>query len=130
MRRIASLEAEWRPRSTTEQLLVEQMVTAQWKLVRLEVGERSIYMQTMAADKQMALLDRFSVQRGRLERSFSKAVHELEHLRKNGLVEVAEPAQMIVAQPVPERITDFGVEPRPAVLPSLVMSPAIQCDSR
>ena len=106
------------------------MVTAQWKLVRLEVGERSIYMQTMAADKQMALLDRFSVQRGRLERSFSKAVHELEHLRKNGLVEVAEPAQMIVAQPVPERITDFGVEPRPAVLPSLVMSPAIQCDSR
>ena len=79
---------------------------------------------------QVVLLDRFSVQRGRLERSFSKAVRELEHLRKNRLVEVAEPAQVIVAQPVPERITDFGVEPRPAVLPSLVMSPAIQCDSR
>ena len=78
----ASLEAEWRPRNRTEQLLVEQMVTAQWKLARLEVGERSIYMQTMAADKQMALLDRFSVQRGRLERSFSKAMRELEHLRK------------------------------------------------
>ena len=126
----ASLEAEWRPRNRTEQLLLEQMVAAQWKLARLEVGERSIYMQTMAADKQMALLDRFSVQRGRLERSFSKAMRELEHLRKNRLVEVAEPASVIAARPVPEQIPDFGVEPRPAVLPSLVMSPAVQCDSR
>jgi len=126
----ASLEAEWRPRNTTEQLLLEQMVTAHWKLARLEVGERSIYMQTMAADKQMALLDRFSIQRGRLERSFFKAVHELEHLRKNRLVEVGEAAQVAAAQPLPDHILDFGVEPRPAVLPSLVMSPAIQCDSR
>ena len=90
----ASLEAEWRPRNTTERLLLEQMVTAQWKLARLEVGERSIYMQTMAADKQMALLDRFSVQRGRLERSFSKAVHELEHLRKSRLIGEDRPAEV------------------------------------
>ena len=96
----AALEAEWRPRDRTEQLLLEQMLTAQWKLVRLEVGERSIYMQTMAADKQMALLDRFSVQRGRLERSFSKAMRELEHLRKARPIQEELPA-LPLAQPSP-----------------------------
>ena len=98
----ASLEAEWRPRNRTEQLLLEQMVTAQWKLARLEVGERSIYMQTMAADKQMALLERFSVQR-RLERSFSKAMRELEHLRK--------------ARPIQEELLAASLAQPPAHVP-------------
>ncbi len=38
-------------------------------------------MKEMPAGQQMALLDRFSVQRGRLERSFSKVMHQLQHLR-------------------------------------------------
>jgi hypothetical protein len=76
------LQAEWRPASRTEHLLVEQMAVAQWKLARLEVGERSIFTQQMPAERQMALLDRFSTQRSRLERSFSKAMHELRDLRK------------------------------------------------
>jgi hypothetical protein len=78
----AGLQAEWRPQTPTEQLLVEQMAVAQWKLARLEVGERSIYMQDMGAERQLALLDRFSVQRGRLERSFFKALRELRELRQ------------------------------------------------
>jgi hypothetical protein len=77
-----NLEDEWRPQNRTEQLFVEQMAVAQWKLARLEVGERSILMQEMPAERQMALLDRFSSQRSRLERSFSKAMSELQHLRK------------------------------------------------
>jgi hypothetical protein len=77
-----NLEADWQPQNRTEQLLVEQMAVAQWKLARLEVGERSIYMETMGAERQLALLDRFSVQRGRLERSFSRALRELQNLRK------------------------------------------------
>lgn len=76
------LECEWQPQTRTEQLLVEQMAVAQWKLARLEVGERSIYMQDMPAERQLALLDRFSIQRSRLERSFTKAIHELRELRK------------------------------------------------
>ena len=64
----ADLESGWQPQNRTEQLLVEQMAVAQWKLARLEVGERSIFAQTMPAEKQMALLDRFSTQRSRLER--------------------------------------------------------------
>jgi hypothetical protein len=114
------LEAEWRPRGRTEQLLVEQMVLAQWKLARLEVGERSIFMQNMPAEKQMALLDRFSVQRSRLERSFSKAMRELQHLRNTRPNARAEEAD----EPA-------GDKPRPAATgeaavaqPSYVMAPA------
>ncbi len=79
----ADLESDWNAQTRTEQLLVEQMAVAQWKLARLEVGERSIFTQDMPAGQQMALLDRFSTQRGRLERSFSKAMRELEHLQKS-----------------------------------------------
>jgi hypothetical protein len=70
------------------------MAVAQWKLARLEVGERSIYMQDMAAERQLALLDRFSMQRGRLERSFSKAMRELRELQ-----------QLSEGQPVREEIS-------------------------
>jgi hypothetical protein len=88
----ADLEHEWRPQNRTEQLLVEQMAVAQWKLARLEVGERSIYMQDMGAERQLALLDRFSVQRGRLERSFSRAMRELQDLRKTRALQEDLPA--------------------------------------
>ncbi len=78
----ADLESDWNAQTRTEQLLVEQMAVAQWKLARLEVGERSIFIKDMPAGQQMALLDRFSAQRGRLERSFSKAMHELQRLQR------------------------------------------------
>jgi hypothetical protein len=78
----ADLEADWQPRNRTEQLLVEQMALAHWKLARLEVGERSILRQDIEAERQLALLDRFSVQRVRLERCFNKTMRELEHLRE------------------------------------------------
>jgi hypothetical protein len=80
-RLFAGLEADWRPQNQTERLLVEQMAVAQWKLARLETGESSILEQTMTAEKQLALLDRFSVQRARLERSFSNGMRELQRLR-------------------------------------------------
>jgi len=83
-----------------EQLLVEQMAVAQWKLARLEVGERSIFAQGLPAEKQMALLDRFSAQRGRLERSFSKAAHDLEHFQKT---RPARQVQQDQQDPAPRR---------------------------
>jgi hypothetical protein len=68
------------------------MAVAQWKLARLETGESSLLEQTMTAEKQLALLDRFSVQRARLERSFSKAAHDLEHFRKTRPAKPEQPA--------------------------------------
>ena len=111
----ADLEDNWQPRNRTEQLLVEQMAVAQWKLARLEVGERSIFAQGMSAEKQMALLDRFSIQRSRLERSFSKAAHDLEHFQKT------RPARQAPAPggPRPPAPGDAWQQPAPA----LVMAP-------
>lgn len=113
----ADLESGWQPQNRTEQLLVEQMAVAQWKLARLEVGERSIFAQTMPAEKQMALLDRFSTQRSRLERSFSKAAHDLEHFQKT------RPARQAQQDPAPRPLAPEPSGPRPPV-PSLIMAPA------
>ena len=120
----ADLEANWQPRNRTEQLLVEQMAVAQWKLARLEVGERSIFVQGMPAERQMALLDRFSTQRSRLERSFSKAAHDLEHFQKTRSARQAEQDQQDPApRPLPPAPGDAWQQPAP----SLIMAPAPVC---
>jgi hypothetical protein len=133
----ADLENEWRPQNRTEQLLVEQMAVAQWKLARLEVGERSIYMQDIGAERQLALLDRFSVQRGRLERSFSRAMRELQDLRKTRVLEQDLPAPETQRIPVtPEAVpqctyimSDGAEGSWSSAAPPVLMSPA-QPDSR
>src|SRR5258708_37035997 len=40
------LETEWRPKSRSEQFYVEQMAISQWKLIRMELAERSVFEQT------------------------------------------------------------------------------------
>ncbi len=117
----ADLESEWDPQTRTEQLLVEQMVVAQWKLARLEVGERSILLQDMPAERQMALLDRFSVQKARLERSFSKAMQELRELRKpRKVLAAASPA---VNEPAARRPLPANHGGGTGPLPPYVMAP-------
>jgi hypothetical protein len=140
----AGLQADWRPRNHTEQLLVEQMAVAYWKLARLEVGERSILRQDMPAERQLALLDRFSMQRARLERGFSKTLWELEKLQRNRPSRQAQPARVEVVAPVPgiAAARPAATEPAPillefphlmsdlgaGLLPPLVMpAPALSC---
>ncbi|HTM48782.1 MAG TPA: hypothetical protein VL285_08890 [Bryobacteraceae bacterium] len=76
------LEEEWRPQSLTEQIYVEQMAVAQWKLARCEVAEANVLRQDLAAPVQIPLLDRIWQNQRRLERSFSQAHRELERLQK------------------------------------------------
>jgi hypothetical protein len=117
------LESDWQPQNRTQQLLVEQMAVAQWKLARLEVGERSIFTQPMPAERQMALLDRFSSQRNRLERSFAKAMSQLEHLQKTRPARQEQPVtkqDSAATRPVAPASSD----PWPATLSPLVMAPA------
>ena len=118
----ASLESDWQPQSRTEQLLLEQMAVAQWKLARLEVGERSIFAQGMPAEKQMALLDRFSTQRSRLERSFSNAMRELRQLQKTR-PERQDPAPRPLA-PAPQPAVPAPGDAWSQPTPPLVMTPA------
>jgi hypothetical protein len=115
------LESDWQPQNRTQQLLVEQMAVAQWKLARLEVGERSIFTQPMPAERQMALLDRFSSQRNRLERSFAKAMSQLEHLQKT---RPARQEQPVAKQHNPAVHPPASSDPWPAAPSPLVMAPA------
>jgi hypothetical protein len=57
------------------------MATSQWLLTRTASSESRIYEQPPLA-KQPALLDRLSVQRVRLERSFTTAMRELKQLQQ------------------------------------------------
>src|SRR6266705_2898026 len=72
------LEAEWNPRSRTEQFYLEQMAVSQWKLTRLEVGEINIFKKD---PDQIRLLDRLWQAQCRLERSYARAQRELERLQ-------------------------------------------------
>ncbi len=124
-RLFAGLEADWRPQNQTERLLVEQMAIAQWKLARLETGESSILEQPIAAEKQLALLDRFSVQRARLERSFSNGMRELQRLRsKHSTAPQPQPQGPVVSKPRPPVPEPAGQWPQP--VPPLVMRQPVQ----
>jgi hypothetical protein len=93
----ADLEAEWQPQTFTERLLVEQMAVNQWVLSRLAVSESLGYLHTIVgAKEQYALLDRIVGLRARYERSFSKAMHDLQQLQRS-----RRPAPKAVAEPAP-----------------------------
>ena len=77
------LEAEWQPQSRTEQFYVEQMAVSQWKLNRMEVGEFNVFTADAGAKTQLPMLDRLWQAQCRLERSYARAQHELEHLQKS-----------------------------------------------
>ena len=76
-----ALDAEWRPLTLTARFYVEQMAIAQWKLRRLEVAESSLLARDLPATIQIPLLDRLWQSQVRLERSFTRAQHELERIQ-------------------------------------------------
>jgi len=105
----ASLEAEWQPSTPTERALVEQMATTQWILARLARRECEAFAKFMAVDllgdfaqKLMPLIERFSAQKARLERSFSRTLHDLEHLQQQRRRESAKPKPAPAPQPQPQ----------------------------
>jgi hypothetical protein len=94
----ADLEAEWQPQTCTQRLLLEQMAVSQWilgRLARLETNGFSLTQ--LGIQDQYAFLDRISALRTRQERSFSKAMRDLEHLQRRPRPE---------AKPEPEHIPE------------------------
>src|SRR5882724_9651302 len=75
------LEAEWRPKSRTEQFYVEQMAVSQWKLNRMEMAELSVFGQTSDSKTQVPLLNRLWQSQNRAERAYARAQRELERLQ-------------------------------------------------
>jgi hypothetical protein len=76
------LEAEWRPQTRTEQIYLEQMAVAYWKLRRHERCEMQLLSQHSDTTTTRSLNILWQAQL-RLERSFTRAQRELEHLRKS-----------------------------------------------
>jgi len=116
-----SLEAEHDPVTPTEEALVVQLAMATWRLRRLyhqEAGFYTCQLQTLvglqkdlklddagrmghAAAWSESTLNMFNRQEGRLERTFYRALHELQRLHKERESNLAS-----VLQPVPEPPAD------------------------
>ncbi len=109
------LEAEWQPQTRTEQLLLEQMAVSQWLLMRFALSEAGVFMNQMPVKDQFDLLERYAAQRARLERSFSKAMHDLEHLqqhrpasdRQDTQPELDPEPEPLAASPIPHPLIPF-----------------------
>jgi hypothetical protein len=111
-----SFEAEHDPATPTEEALVVQLALANWRLRRLYHQEAGFYACQLQSLKGMqkdlnlddagrmghaaawseSTLGLFSRQEGRLERTFYRALHELQRLRKEREANLA-----LVSQPAP-----------------------------
>jgi hypothetical protein len=105
-----SYEAEHKPATATERALVEQLATTTWRLRRLHNIEAGLYKLNASnrdgserlrlvadgSDKALTILSR---QQARLERSFHKALRELERMRSKRTVGVASQKAPAPAQP-------------------------------
>jgi hypothetical protein len=112
------LEAEWNPRSRTEQFYLEQMAVNQWKLTRLEVGEINIFKKD---GDNIRLLDRLWQAQCRMERSYARAQRELERLQATRR---RQPHQRLEAVPLPQPVAEAPSAASAAVAVGKAASPA------
>ena len=113
-----ALNAEFQPQTEAERHYLEQMVIAQWLLVRAADSEYRVYEANLRLEKQIALLDRVDARRARLERSFTAGLHELQRLQKERQARAQQPS------PQPVQATQAPVTPlaEPPVPPAYMMS--------
>jgi len=118
----AELEDDWQPQGRTEKLHVEQLAVQQWLLMRLANFESIVYLNQMDPERQMALLEKFSAQRTRLENSFSKTMRDLEHLLQQRPKRTPAPSPQ---PPAPQPPVPRPPQPEPAEDPGhvYVMAP-------
>jgi hypothetical protein len=122
----ADLQADWQPQSRTEYLYLEQMFASHWLLARLATSEDRIYREETQLDNQLALLNRVSMLRTRLERSFTCARRELEQMQKERTKKerqapqprpapapVRKPAAPQATPPPPPYVMSEAAEPHP-----------------
>jgi hypothetical protein len=102
------LEAAWHPLDQPEQIQVETMAIAYWKLARLE-RDANAYLETLDPLDPKSL--RFQAQitqvQGSLERSYSRAQRDLERLQKTRALRAA-----------PQDARDTEAAPAPTVQPA------------
>ena len=77
----ARLEREWQPATISEEMMLEQIVSAQWNLACFQAAVNAVQMRT-PSDDQPACLDRLDLYRRRHENSLMRAHSMLLQLRK------------------------------------------------
>jgi len=98
-----NLEEDWQPENHSERHYLDQMANAQWLLTRMAASESRVYETNMQFEERFALLDRISVLRTRLERSFTTGLHELNRLQtKRQARPQPQPAPAAKAAPAPD----------------------------
>src|SRR5579864_5879706 len=128
-----SLEAEHAPTTPSEEALVVQLAMSTWRLRRLyhqEAGFYSCQLQSLVSRQKDLKLDDagrmghaaawsestltlFNRQEGRLERTFYRALHELQRLRKEREANLA-----LVCETAPD-VASTEVSPDPPTAPSV-----------
>jgi hypothetical protein len=121
------LEAEWQPRTRTEQFYLEQMAVSQWKLTRVDWGEADLFGENITLEKSFQILHRLWQTQNRLERSYSRAQRELERLQSSrcqeGAAEEASTACGASDEPL-------ETEPSNAPMPGAEIAPGRQPDQQ
>ena len=115
--------SEWQPQGRTELFFAEQMVAAQWKLRRMELCEHCLYRDSKNPTDELASLERLWQAQLRLERSFTRALHELERLqsaRHKRVILQAGPNGLIVHEPPePSRVEVIDLDEEGTYCPTL-----------
>ena len=96
----ARLEREWQPATLSEEMMLEQIVTAEWNLACFQAAANQVQMD-MPSEDQPKCLDRLDLYRRRFENSLMRAHIMLLKLRKERNappVEVTNPVQPQEAQ--------------------------------
>jgi hypothetical protein len=107
------LEAEWRPESRSAQAYLEQMAISQWKLMRMEVSESNIYQDAPIGHAPLPILDRLWQAQSRLERSYARALRELQWLQNHRARQASQPRQEEQAEsPAPQPPSPDVTEPQ------------------
>ena len=121
------LEDEWQPATPTEAALVEQMAAALWKIKRLDALEQRTCVDLKLLS-DLKLMDSLWRQQARMERSFHKAIEQLQRLRKARPAAQPQPAQTREpARPATPEVSPTSTPYDPAVhaLPTPVRFPAV-----
>jgi hypothetical protein len=141
-----SFEAEHDPTTPTEEALVVQLALANWRLRRLyhqEAGFYTCQLQSLkgvqkdlnlddagrmghAAAWSESTLGLFNRQEGRLERTFYRALHELQRLHKERESSLALVCDPLIPDPPSTEINNMPHSPRASAGPEPPPMPSVQ----
>ncbi len=115
----AALTEEWQPATPDEELLVERMALAHWKLAHLEHVE-SIKLLVL---EDFKALGHIWPHQARLERCYDKARAQLRALQAERAAN-PQPQRPPAVVPEPPAAPAPGIEPEPAPAPAIIEFPA------